>query len=219
MIIELFGLPGCGKTTWLNYIKDRSTGTKYQIIGTDQYLASISKANVLLGILSKLGFIFVLKSFKILFHHKLLFNKKVVINFLRIPSYFRFYTQTTRKDNIIIMDEAVVQSVVTAIYGHCRLSQEEFTGLIRPIVTNYRISLYYLWCSVEQADINISKRANPAHGRCDRILDQALRYSVLNSEFENFNLIIESDIPVVVLLNENDRQKHADLIAKMIENK
>lgn len=217
MIIELFGLPGCGKTTFLKSVLNQVDSSSITILGTDNFLEKSTRKDVVLGILSWQGLSFIFRAFILLCRYNLLFNKKVIINFLRIPGYFRFYSSEMNRNNrVIIMDEAIVQSVVTALFNHCVIKQKEFENLISSCIKHFNIKLYYLWCSVEQANENISKRANPSHGRCDRIKDMNLRNEILYTELCNFNLLKDSSLPVEVISNEDERKMQIASIKQMI---
>ena len=183
-IVELFGLPGCGKTTLTDFLIDQD-----QTIGITSYvrLQFLWQQYCSLPYAKKLSSLpFVAWFYCVLF----------IISVPRIPlKKWRLYRsffylsilysakRKLRTSEYILVDHGLVQSAQSVIYGHAdTLSQRSWTLLLKILRSLKVDALVYCKIPIDMSLKRIRMRNRKNDGRLDMIEDDSQLRSILSMQ-------------------------------------
>lgn len=189
IIIELYGLPGSGKSTLKNKLIKKISEENLNIYEYSDYLNFMSKGHkiaIIKGLFTKNGMLFAAHSFCFLLKHNLLFKNDIAKRMFFCLSFMAFYKEAKGKDAIIIMDEGIIQGVISALYTNT-CNKMDFLWLAKTMKRE-NVTPVFMQISKDVANDRIISRNTKNHGRCDAIEDNDERCYVLEQEGKNFNL-------------------------------
>ena len=189
IIIELYGLPGSGKSTLKNELVKKISEENLNIYEYSDYLNFMSKGHknaIIKGLFTKNGLFFAVHSFCFLLKHKLLFKNDIAKRMFFCLSFMAFYKVKRENDAIIIMDEGIIQGVISALFTNT-CNGMDFLWLAKTMQRE-KITPVFMQISKDVANERIISRNTKNHGRCDAIEDNDERCYVLEQEGKNFNL-------------------------------
>ncbi len=189
IIIELYGLPGSGKSTLKNELVKEMSEENLNIYEYSDYLNFMNRGRkiaVLKGFFTKNGMLFAIQSFCFLLKHNLLFKNDIAKRMFYCLSFIAFYKALKGKNAIIVMDEGIIQGVISALFTSTRNTMD-FLWLAKTMQREKIIPIF-LQTSKDVANDRIISRNTKNHGRCDAIEDNRERCYVLEQEEKNFNL-------------------------------
>lgn len=215
----MYGLPGCGKTTQCQLLKENANGRRIGYL-TDVF-DEFRKRNFFYKIFHiPYGACFVL--FQIfLFSPKLpISEKNVYIAFLRhVISYGNI--KNYAKYDYVIADHGIIQSVASLFYRNessfSNLSSRILLSLLKKIKFDYLI-----WCDVSvETSIRRIRTRNRNFGRLDAIMSEEQLNLALKKEYDLFltlNKIIAKEYSARILqINmESDPQLIHNVLNKII---
>lgn len=200
IIIELYGLPGSGKSTLKNELVKEMSEENLNIYEYSDYLNFMNKGRkiaIIKGFFTKNGMLFAIQSLCFLLKHKLLFKNDIAKRMFYCLSFMAFYKATKGIDAIIIMDEGIIQGVISALFTNT-CNEMDFLWLAKTMQREKIIPIF-LQTSKDVANERIISRNTKNHGRCDAIEDNRERCYVLEQEEKNFNLFYKKLTDVRIL--------------------
>lgn len=200
IIIELYGLPGSGKSTLKNELVKEMSEENLNIYEYSDYLNFMNKGRkiaIIKGFFTKNGMLFAIQSFCFLLKHNLLFKNDIAKRIFYCLSFMAFYKATKGNDAIIIMDEGIIQGVISALFTNT-CNGMDFLWLAKTMQREKIIPIF-LQTSKDVANERIISRNTKNHGRCDAIEDNRERCYVLEQEEKNFNLFYKKLTDVRIL--------------------
>ena len=189
-IVELFGLPGCGKTTLRdNLIQSSESDRKYSL------MTELTRQFKGLSLYSKFRYIpwrIWWKLFRFLLSMPLLPIKEWVYYRVFFSSALIYhYSNFAISSSIIINDHGFVQAVVSLMNGHIgELSEHQCKKLIEAMQLLPCVLLVYCWVPKDVAFQRIRTR-NRDVGRLDVIKDDRLLNEYLQVEEDVFTFLSE----------------------------
>lgn len=190
IIIELYGLPGAGKSTLKNRllkkISEENSNT-YEYSDYQNFMCKGHKIAIIKGLITKSGILFAVHVIGFLLKYHLLFKGDIAKRMLYCLSFMAFYKTTEGKQAIIIMDEGIIQGVISALFTQT-CNETDFLWLAKAIERE-KIIPVFLQIPKDVANDRIMRRKTKNHGRCDDIEDNRERCYVLEQEEKNFNLL------------------------------
>lgn len=188
-IIEFYGLPGCGKTTLCNILKESYINKGYKV----GVLTDATKQCSFLRIILVLKLSYLTKFFSIFRNY---LKNHIPINYALSP-YKRLMIYQCVKSfsdyDFVFIEHGVVQSMVSALYGF----KSPVAISNNPTYKKY-LSIIpvdkYIYCKItlEKAFERIRIRNRKSSGRFDQMEDDSLKELLLtqSSQFDEFNMIL-----------------------------
>lgn len=187
MIIELFGLPGSGKSMIAGELAGRLKKKGYSVLTyADFKQMNETKSAVVHSLREKTGRRYLINSILFCVKYGILIKGEVLKRILSCLSFISYYQKTASLCDFIIMDEGIIQGIVSAIYTYNKKTVF-FDFIIRNMGIGSEIKFIYLYVDVKVACKRIEDRKTPGHGRCDDIDDFEERSIVLKHQKQNFN--------------------------------
>lgn len=189
-IIEFYGLPGCGKTTLCNILKESYIKKGYKV----GVLTDATKQCSFLRIILVLRLSYLTKFFGIFLNYV---KNNIPFNYALSP-YKRLLIYQCVKSfsdyDYVFIEHGVIQSMVSALYGY----NSPIIILNNPTYGKY-LSLIpvdkYIYCKIssEKAYERIRIRDRKSSGRFDQMPDDSLKELLItqSSQFDEFNLILK----------------------------
>lgn len=157
------------------------------------YLAFMNKghkAAIIKGFFTKNGMLFAVHSLFFMQKHHLLFQDDIAKRMLYCLSFIAFYRTIKTNDAIIIMDEGIIQGVISALFTNT-CNEMNFLWLAKT-VQQEKIIPVFLQTPKKVANERILSRNMKNHSRCDSIENNKERCYVLEQEEKNFILFYEN---------------------------
>lgn len=189
-IIEFYGLPGSGKSVVSHRLIEELRSDGFCVMDYQSYTKSNGKKNVIRGILRVQGFKYFIYAVVFLIKNGLLFSIDVVKRMLFCLTFIAFYyDKRVRTSDYVIMDEGIIQGVVSAIFDY-ESDSLSFKWLAE-IIEKISIQTVYVAMSPEHSNERIEMRGAIAHGRCDAMSSEE-RIAVLRVQANNFNKVFNA---------------------------
>lgn len=210
-IIEFYGLPGCGKTTLCNILKESYIKKGYKV----GVLTDATKQCSFLRIILIFRIRYLTKFFSIFWNYE---KNHIPFNYALSPYKRLMIYQCVRyfsDYDYVFIEHGVVQSLVSALYGF----KSPIAILNNPIYKKY-LSIIpvdkYVYCKItpEKAFERIRIRNRKSSGRFDQMEDDSLKELLLTQscQFDDFSFLlnglinnvhcIDSDCQLEVSLNQ-----------------
>lgn len=185
-VIEFYGLPGAGKTTISKDLCEELGRREIRFATADTYLNEYnSRKSTVKSLLRWSGLRFLFSALRVAFKHKMFTNKKVIARLIRIVPLLEFYNK--HKEEVIVMDQAVIQQYISAFYNYCELEEQDIL-VLSTVIQDYNITAIRVITSPETAESRITIRDDKNHGRLDSIANIESRMEVLHVQAKNFIL-------------------------------
>ena len=180
-IIEFYGLPGCGKTTLCNILKESYIKKGYKV----GVLTDATKQCSFFRIILVLRLSYLTKFFSVFLNY---IKNHIPFNYASAP-YKRLMIYQCVKSfsdyDYVFIEHGVVQSMVSALYGF----KSPIEILNNPIYKKY-LSIIpvdkYVYCKItpEKAFERIRIRNRKSSGRFDQMEDDSLKELLLTQSFQ-----------------------------------
>ena len=207
-IIELNGLPGCGKST---YSSDIISGLKEKtdhVLSSDSFYSIENKKILIVEALKyAAGRRFLMETLKLLLQLRLLFKADIAKRMVYCLAYIGYYYSIKKADGYLVMDEGIIQGFISALYNY-NDRIPDFSGLVTSL-HNLNIIFVHVGISPEEASERIKKRNSAGHGRCDDLCENERR-PILQHQYGNFkaiNSILEEKEKYVYISEKKDLQR------------
>lgn len=191
-IIDLYGLPGCGKTTLMTYLKDKSDssidfGYLPDITGRlkKNYVAAFFRA-------FSLRQFFLLTRFFVSLPILPIKNWNIYAGFYELSWVYNFARYCSDRDYILV-DHGIVQSIGSLTYGHVETLPKKSEKYLVKLLGLFAIE-EYCFCKItpEMALERIRKRNRQSgRGRLDLIKDDEKLVKELTKQDKLFSSISE----------------------------
>jgi len=188
-IIELFGLPACGKTTLMEYIckhsqNDLNIATKQQVVKEAKQHPlkltwSLPCERMLSGLRLRLC--------------TPLDKKRNNIRILGWPSHSRYYAYAKRYTtyDMVLCDHGDIQSIVSLERGENLHETNEFCEACFRYLNKSQATIY-VYCKIDsKAALERMKGRKRITGRIDTIGDESLQLQELDKEKKRFDFFVE----------------------------
>lgn len=181
-IIELYGIPGSGKSTITEKIINRLKKNGNKIFCLEDYLNVNSKLLTLKGFFSIDGQRFILGMLSEGIGKGFFKDKMRVKRAVFCLSLIGFYKKRHDAD-YIVLDEGVIQGFVSALFNW-----KSTFGLkwLAKVMKSCGVCCGFIATTPKTANRRLVKRNTPGHGRCDRIEDDEARLEILRIQYRRF---------------------------------
>lgn len=187
-IIEFYGLPGSGKSTAAKKIISEFRENGNTVIEENDYLEINNKKKLMLSSLgTSCGWRYMFRSLILLIRSKLLFKSDIAKRVFFCMSFIGFYKSYRKKEGIIVLDEGIIQSFISAFYSD-PISDYNLKYLA-DTMRYFPVELVCVSVPVDLANDRIEQRNTKDHGRCDAINDREERKQVLACQKKNFDKV------------------------------
>lgn len=186
-IVEFYGLPGCGKSTLCQLIKERSKNRRITYL-YEVYDFYRSK-NIIYQILHFPYGVFINVLFLFLISPKLSFSEvNVYKSFLRHVIAYG-YLKFCNNYDFVIADHGIIQSVVSLYYRYEQFFNKKTEMILCKILDKLPVD-YLIWCEISvDSSVKRIRTRNRNFGRFDIIKDDFILKKALNKENELFIVV------------------------------
>ncbi len=218
IIVELVGLPGCGKSTLANNLKSvfeqdgRKTGVWTDMTSDFKNLSFMRKLKCLslkklfqyIGLVGTCQYAFSLKRYMIQY-------------FVKIDILYRYVRKFGSYDYVLV-DHGFFQQALSAQYGSKLPDNQKFISRFRKIMKTEIQNDYIIECMIDaqQAQQRMKQRNRVNEGRLDKEKDEAALAKMFMTEKENFECIVSlmSELASEDMIIQLDMEKAPEELTK-----
>lgn len=183
-IIDLFGIPACGKTTLANYLSNGGNG-KIRIATLSESLRESKSAwRLMMSISPKIIWRGLMVRFAAPYDKK---RREVsLFNILKYSFYYK-YVKRYSKHDIVLVDHGEIQCFVTLERGDDLHENKRFVNACSRYIDSSLASIY-VYCKIEAEEaLNRMHERKRGNGRIDVIKDESQQLKELQKEKSRFD--------------------------------
>ena len=189
IIVDLFGIPACGKTSLAEYISEHY-GREIKIATIHQLVKEAKRNKFALFTSNPIKHIFAAMILRLNVPFE---KKRKDVFFWGWPSHDKYYSYAKKYSdyNLILVDHGDIQSIVTLERGDDLHKNENFVKLCSNYLSTSSADVY-VYCKVDIMEafkrMNIRNRGK---GRIDMLKDPASQIKALEEEKNRFDFLAE----------------------------